>query len=401
MKDEFRNKSLLVVSPRFPSPYGEPLGVFVKEQVDQIKRYFKKVVVISTSPYIPRFLTPFMQPRRKIESIMSNYSYDNVNVYYTRDLILPFYKSKNKWGDKAFEKSRNILRKINFKPDIIHPHFTWPSGYAAVKLGQQLNVPVVITAHGYDVYELPFRSEKWLEKVKYSLDNSNHIITVSRSNYKILTEKLGVRKEKITIIPNGFDSKIFKEIPQQQARKELSIHSNRKVLLTVGNLIEIKGHKYLIRALKRVVEVEKDILLVIVGSGPLEESLKKLVRKLNLQNNVWLVGAKPHSEIPIWMNAADLFVLPSLSEGNPTVMFEALGVGLPFMGTAVGGVPEIITSEDYGLLCPPADPECLAEKILMALEKEWDRERIREYAKRFTWENIAKEIIDLYENLLK
>ena len=77
-------------------------------------------------------------------------------------------------------------------------------------------------------------------------------------------------------------------------------------------------------------------------------------------------------------------------------MFEALGVGLPFVGTTVGGVPEIITSEDYGLLCPPADPECLAEKILTALEKNWDREKIRKYAEQFTWENIAKSVLNIY-----
>ena len=81
-------------------------------------------------------------------------------------------------------------------------------------------------------------------------------------------------------------------------------------------------------------------------------------------------------------------------------MFEALGVGLPFVGTAVGGVPEIITSEDYGLLYPPKDPKCLAEKILIALEKDWDREKIRKYAEQFTWENIAKKIINIYTQVI-
>ena len=76
------------------------------------------------------------------------------------------------------------------------------------------------------------------------------------------------------------------------------------------------------------------------------------------------------------MNACDLFVLPSLNEGNPTVMFEALGCGKPFVGTKVGGVPEVIASDDYGLLVEPADPEDLAEKILVALDREWDREAI-------------------------
>ena len=90
-----------------------------------------------------------------------------------------------------------------------------------------------------------------------------------------------------------------------------------------------------------------------------------------------------------------------MSEGNPTVMFEALGVGLPFIGTKVGGIPEIITSEDYGLLCEPANPEDLAEKILIALEKKWDKEKIRKYAQQFTWDNIVKQALKAYIKVLE
>ena len=96
-------------------------------------------------------------------------------------------------------------------------------------------------------------------------------------------------------------------------------------------------------------------------------------------------------------NVADLFVLPSLFEGNPTVMFEALGVGLPFIGTNVGGIPEIIISDEYGLLCEPANPKDLAENIMIGLNKEWNREKIMEYANQFTWENIANKTREIYE----
>ncbi len=113
-----------------------------------------------------------------------------------------------------------------------------------------------------------------------------------------------------------------------------------------------------------------------------------------------LAGGKPHNEIPLWMNACDLFVLPSLNEGNPTVMFEALGCGKPFVGTTVGGVPEVITSDAYGLLVEPADPGNLAENILVALDREWDQEAILRYAERFAWENIAKEIMGVYARVL-
>ena len=117
-------------------------------------------------------------------------------------------------------------------------------------------------------------------------------------------------------------------------------------------------------------------------------------------DHVEFVGGKPHDKIPIWMNACDVFILPSLAEGNPTVMFECLGCGKPFIGTTVGGEPEIITSNNYGLLCEPANPKVLAEKILIALDKEWDGEKIRSYAERFRWENIAEEIMRVYKETL-
>lgn len=152
--------------------------------------------------------------------------------------------------------------------------------------------------------------------------------------------------------------------------------------------------------MKNVVNVRTDVLCFIGGRGPLKEKLEKQIKELGLQDHVKLLSFIPSEKLSLWMNAADLFVLPSLSEGNPTVMFEALGVGLPFVGTAVGGIPEVIISEDYGLLCPPANSKCLAEKILIALEKKWDREKIRKYAKRFTWGNIAKKLLKVYEELL-
>ena len=100
------------------------------------------------------------------------------------------------------------------------------------------------------------------------------------------------------------------------------------------------------------------------------------------------------------MNAADLFVLPSSDEGNPTVMFEALGIGLPFIGTKVGGIPEVITSEDYGLLVEPKNSIKLANEIIIALNKKWDNKKIRDYAKQFTWGNIASDTVALYNDVI-
>ncbi len=393
-------KRLLVVSPHYHT--------FVKGQVEAVSKYFDEVNVLvhhnhlsEIAKYIPlpyfrhveKFSKAYLVDKRNIP--------DNVRVHMVSTLYFTPDGKNLKLGDKLAKKFERFVRDNKIDFDLIHAHFTWPSGYAAVKLGKRFEVPTVITAHGYDVYDLPFRSDAWFEKIKFVLNSATHIITVSRSNFEIITSQLCIPGKNVSIIPNGFDSDLFNPSDKARARKKLALPQDKKILLNVGNLVPVKGHEHLIKAMVNVLKARKDVLLVIIGDGPLRDRLDDLVRKLGLDEYIKFVGSKPHHEIPLWMNGADVFVLPSLSEGNPTVMFEALGVGLPFVGTAVGGVPEIITSEDYGLLCPPADLECLAEKILIALDKEWDRERIRKYAEQFTWERVAEKVMGVYNGILK
>ena len=107
----------------------------------------------------------------------------------------------------------------------------------------------------------------------------------------------------------------------------------------------------------------------------------------------------PRDKLNYYYNAADLFVLPSLSEGNPTVMFEALACGTPFIGTPVGGVPEVVDSDDYGLLARAGSPEDLATKIQEGLTKSWSRKKICGYAQRFSWDETVKPMLDLHRRL--
>ncbi|ASI99335.1 glycosyltransferase family 4 protein [Thermococcus celer] len=385
---EFKDKNLLIITNSYPnkdnSHYG---GIFVKEQVRYLKDYFNEVYVISPQPW-------------GVHRDLQNYVHDGVRVFFPRFFHLPVKHFRKRLGDNSFKAVLKVINREGLEFDLIHAHFTWPSGYAGAKLKERFGVPLVITAHGYDVYDVPFRGKSWFDKIKFALDSADHIITVSKSNFQVLTEKLDVPIGKLSVISNGFDSKLFRPMDKFEARLKLGIPQDKKVLLNVANLVPVKGQKYLIESMKKIARVEDNVVLYIIGNGPLRKELETQIRRLNLEGTVRIVGARPHSEIPLWMNAANLFVLPSLSEGNPTVMFEALGVGLPFVGTAVGGVPEIITSEDYGLLCPPKDPECLAEKILIALEKDWDREKIRKYAERFTWDSIVKKVLGVYSEVL-
>jgi glycosyltransferase involved in cell wall biosynthesis len=392
-QNDFKNlkdKKLLVIAPSFANENNIFIrGIFVKTQLESLKKYFKEITVIAPVLFSFKILGK--------DKLCKNYSYDNIKVYYPRCFYTPVFNFKI-LIDNRFRVVENLIKKENIEFDLIHAHFAWPAGYIGVKLKEKYGVPFIVTVHGYDIYDLPFRDREWKEKIEYVLNAADYDITVSNSNLECIN-KLNV-KTPVKVIPNGFNCDLFYPRKINDCRKTLNFPPDKMIILTVGSLVEVKGHKYLIETMKEVAKQRKDVLCIIVGGGKLKGKLERQIRKAGLEDHVKLVGGRPHDEIPIWMNACDLFVLPSLSEGNPTVMFECLGCGKPVIGTKVGGVPEIITSEDYGFLVEPANPKALAEKILIALDKEWDYEKILRYAERFTWERIAKEVLKVYESLL-
>ena len=396
MNENFKydNNKLLVISPSYNS--------FQKDQIESLSSYLDFVYVLvrynpiaNISRYMPiHALDPF-----KLDSkIDITNKPSNIKVFPTPILYGPFDSQYKKLGEKHFKVVEKAIKKNNLRFDLIHSQFTWSAGYVGARLKEKCNSPFIVTARGYDIYDLPFRDEEWREKIRYVLNSADYIITVSNSNLECI-KKLNV-KTPAKVIQNGFRADLFCPRDLETCRKILDLSSDKKIILTVGNLVDIKGHKYLIEAMKEVVKHKKGVLCIIVGGGKLKGKLEKQIKKAGLENYVKLAGGRPHNEIPIWLNACNVFILPSLNEGNPNVMFEALGCGKSFVGTKVGGEPEIITSEDYGLLCEPGNPEVLAENILIALDKEWNNEKIRKYSEKFRIEDKVKEILDVYTKII-
>ena len=375
---------------------------FQKESINSTCYYFKECSVLVRSNPISEFYKyikmPFLETFKLDYKIDLNNIPSNLSVHPTPILYAPLNSQYKKLGEKHFKAAEKSIKKNNIKFDLVHSHFTWSSGYASAKLKEKYNVPFVVTGHGYDIYGLPFKDEEWKERIEYVLNSADRIITVSNSNLSCI-KKLNV-KTPVHILPNGYRPDQFHPMDMEKCRNALGLPMDKKIILAVGNLVEIKGHNYLIGAMEEVVKHRKDVLCLIVGGGETENKLRKQIKNAGLEEHVKLPGSKLHNEIPMWVNSCDIFVLPSLNEGNPTVMFECLGCGKPFIGTKVGGVPEIIVSDDYGLLVEPANSEKLAETILMALDKTWDTTKIKAYSEQFTWAEIGKNIVDIYKTLL-
>lgn len=308
---------------------------------------------------------------------------------------------------KVYKKTLEVMFKLlrdKKKFDIIHVQASGPIGGFLPALSASVfkwisDFKLIITFH-YSGYVNFIKKHKRL--FKFVLTCSNSFVVVSNGQRVAILENIkDIDDKRVVVIPNGFTPERFPIMLKEVAREKLGLPMDKKIVFNISNLYKHKGQDILIKAMKRVIQKRNDILCFIGGKGPMKHELEELITKLGLEDYVQLVGFIPDDQLTFWMNAADLFVLPSLSESFGVVQIEAMACGVPVVATRNGGSEEIIISEDYGLLCEPGDPGDLAEKILIALEKEWDREKIKKYVERFTWENVAKETLRVYREVLR
>jgi len=385
---DLKDKTLLILTPSYPNEDKSFIAeMFVEYLIAELKQHFKKVIVIAPVLRSFKYL--------KKDKLCIDYSYDNVEVYYPRCTYIPLFWLSKILIDSRLQVVERTIKEHHLFFDLIHAHFTWPSGYIGVRLKEKHCKPVITTIH---------ENCEWFDKeiemnhplINAAWSEADALVRVNRKDVPVLQRY----NKCVYSIPNGFSSSFY-PIEIARAREQLDLSADTKIVFTLGNLIKRKGFNYLIDAMDIICQQWDNVLCFIGGAGQERRRLQGQIDTLHLSDKVRLLGSVPGDQLALWMNACDFFVLPSLNEGNPTVMFEALGCGKPFVGTKVGGVPEVITSEDYGLLVDPADPEDLADKILVALDREWDSEKILAYAERYTWANVAKEIVDVYEEVLK
>lgn len=385
--------SLLVIAPEYYS--------FVKDQTEVLAQFYSSVnVLVRYNPFaeLSRILPyPSIINFRKANLISYKNLPKNVIVSPTPVYYLPIDTQYKKLGEKHLYSVEKRIKKDKIQFNLLHAHATWSSGFVGAELKKKYAVPFIVTAHGYDIYSLPFKDEEWRAKIEYILNMADHVITVSQSNLACI-KKLDVSTP-ITVIPNGFRSDLFYPRDSSECKKMLKLPQDKQIILAVGNLESVKGHKYLLEAVQKIIRERRNILCIIVGTGKLHTTLERQIRSLGLEDYIMLAGRKPHDEIPLWTSACDLFVLPSIRESFGVVQIEAMACGKPVVATRNGGSEEVVTSDEYGLLVEPADPDDLAEKILVALNREWDREVILAYAERYTWESVVKDIIEIHKSL--
>lgn len=289
-----------------------------------------------------------------------------------------------------------LVRRL--KPDIIHAHFISKFGFHAAFLGRH---PVVMSAWGDDILIIPYWSKFLWYFTKISLKRADLIYAVSEDMAKKISLNFGIPANDVEVVPFGVDTELFQPaiIHKQESSGRTVVFSNR-------NFLEVYNIETLIDAIPLVIEKNENIRFVVKGSGPLEESLKKLVSILNVDEYVTFVGWTEYHDMPEYLHNCDIYVSTAISDGTPVSVLEAMACGKACIVTDVGGVGEWIEDGVSGCLIPPQKPQILAENIL---ELAGDpakcgvlgKEGHRVVTERGDWYNIMEWVRDDYERLVR
>ncbi len=272
---------------------------------------------------------------------------------------------------RAIQRIYSLLKISSF--DLVHTHGYF-ADICALPVAKMLGINSVSTCHGFIGNDRKLRFYNMLDRL--SLRLSKGIITVSEDIMESLTTS-GIKKHRIKVIQNAISQPC--EVTKVQTRrnkssKSLSLDSSKFVIGYIGRLSEEKGVKYLIEAASILRDKNVDFKLIVVGDGPERAELENLVKERSLEEQVVFVGFQ--TDVATWLTTFDVFVLPSLTEGTPMALLEAMSMGIPVIATAVGGVPKVLSDGKNGLLVSPHDFISLSERIQILQENSTLRERL-------------------------
>jgi teichuronic acid biosynthesis glycosyltransferase TuaC len=271
------------------------------------------------------------------------------------------------------------LRAEGYHFDAIDAHYLYPDGVAATWIGRHFGLPVVITGRGTDVTLIPhYRLPRRL--IQAAMRDASALITVSAALKERLIA-LGAPAEKVTVLRNGVETGLFRP-PQDRAAARSALGWREKTLISVGGLIERKGHHRTIEAMRQL----PDFDLVIVGEGPERARLSALITRFGLSQRVKLLGPRPHTELPALYGAADASVLASSREGWANVLLESMACGTPVIAANIAGNAEVVRTPAAGAIHEPNTPDGIAACVRRLFATAPDRAATRSYAEAFSWD---------------
>lgn len=374
---------VLYMSGMYPTPDYPQKGIFCHEQVKALKQIGVDVdVVVPMTVYDKEYKT-------------KKWKYEGVEIQYIRFFKLPGVRGYEHIGKLLYYSL--LLSGIKFQEyDIIHADAPLPAGDAASRLAKKYGIPFIVHGHGLDVFfDESYKDAPNCTKIskvcKQVYEQASAIAGVSQKVLNCIQERVDIH-DKSYVVYNGVDTTKFYPISEK---------TSEKYILSVGNLVALKGHDDTIKAFAQLVDSGvTDVRLKIAGRGPLEAELKDLVERLGISSYVEFLGYVPYEKIAELMRNASLFCLPSWYEALGCVYLEAMASGIPTIGCYGNGIDEIITDGNNGYLVHGKSYQEIYDKMVLLCEQKKDlyiSKNARETVQRqYTWLDSAKALNNMY-----
>lgn len=319
------------------------------------------------------------------------------NTLALKKFLLP----KNLFPLSAFFKARKLVKKNGRYDAVLSLQASQGGGAAWLFKFFYRKIPFILNIQeGENLGEQGFLKNFFRNLIIKKAD-----LIVVISNYLKQYFRDINKNARIAVIPNGIDPRSFQFlVPDPELKINLGIKNDERVIITVSRLTAKNGIEDLILSLPVVKSKIPDVKLIILGDGPLKESLKFKIKSLKLEESILIIGEILNQNVPRYLSVADVFVRPSLSEGLGSAFLEAMAAGVPVIGTSVGGIPDFLVDYETGLFCRTGDPASIAEKIILVLSDRELKERLVKKAKdlvfrEYDWGILAKKFETIFNTI--
>ncbi len=381
---------ILTITTLYPNAAAPAHGVFVENRMaDFADRTGAHVRVIAPVPWFPfdnaafgRYAAfaraPAHETRRGIE------------ISHPRYAIPP--KVGMTYAATALERAirKEVQRQVDAGADfdVIDAHYLYPDGVAAARVAADLGKPLILTARGSDVSEIPaFPRQRRM--ILSAIAVADAVICVAAALKEELV-RLGAPAEKVHVLRNGVDLDLFRPRARDAAKAALGVTG--RTVASVGHLIDRKGHDLVIDAVAAI----PDATLLITGDGPERGALEARAQAAGVTDRTRFLGPRPHNELADVYSAADVLALGSTREGWPNVLLEAMACGTPAVAAPVWGCGEVIAAPAAGRLAEERSPAAFAAALSSILDADWDRAATRTYAEAFSWRDTSEGLKNVF-----
>ena len=392
---------VLFLTQAYPDHPGAYRGIFIKNLAERLALKKYPVIVIT-----PRIGSEALRHEKsdRVEVFRFFFPSDKPLIAYRG---IPIFRMIVYMTTCLF---RSIIVMKQKGCRLIHVHWIHPNGAIGVLLKALFRVPLVVHARGSDFHTFAERNRFFTLLTRFVLKHSDWIFCTSEDIKRgIIKVFLDLEAKNISVAYNDVDASQFSPISVKEARRKLNIRENDLCFLFVGNLVREKGVLELLEVITELIKRKEadNFFLHYIGTGPLYDKLRELIKNNGFTERINVHGAVPPSQIPLWMNASDLLILPSEKEGMPNVVLEALSCGIPVLSTNVGDVAKFIRNKENGYLIKASGiKKSLSDHLEYLIDNPSVLKNMKdELRKRILqsngFPNWRDEIVRVYDRLLK